>query len=224
MAKPPVDVQRGSWFAKHGGARLRFGGLPGGANVSSSGSRGISPARSKLPSVSRTPQHEVSDALDDLLMHARATLKQLDALRAQQAAFAKRGAAPPPGVPKASAGRPPGFWRPSCKAHLWSGNTWDFENGLFDSDDDLESTESEGSDFDWDLLRGKRPASRGTFDSPAAQAARASALPKRGFSVPPFVPPPPRAAAPGRVYYEGRGAPRSTHEAREEFQLAIRQR
>ena len=25
-----MDLNRGSWFAKHGGARLRFGAVPGG--------------------------------------------------------------------------------------------------------------------------------------------------------------------------------------------------
>ncbi|CAK9024214.1 Ras-related protein Rab-13 [Durusdinium trenchii] len=197
--RPPVDLHRGSWFAKHGGARLRFGGVPGGPNVSSS--KGPSPAseRRKVPPVSKSfSTTEMSDALDDLLLHARATLKQLDAMRAQHAKNSGGSRQP---VMRGLGGVRPHFWRPSCQAHLWTGATHDFDDLLFDSDEDLESSESEGS-VDWDFLhgvRGAKPPGLGPFRSPAADAARAAStakappLPKRVFTVPP--PPPPRKTA-----------------------------
>lgn len=140
------------------------------------------------------PTNDVSDALDDLLLHARATLKQLDAMRARQAASSNREGATGKSnrtgpAMRGLGGVRPQFWHPSCQAHLWTGVTHDFD-GLFDSDDeDLESTDSEGS-VDWDLLHGAR-SRPGRFRSPAAEAARAASaakaapLPKRGFSMPP---------------------------------------
>lgn len=209
----PMDLNRGSWFAKHGGARLRFGAVPGGPNVSSHGPTS-GERKGKVPAPAKHfPASDVSDALDDLLLHARATLKQLDAMRARQASKSRAE----PTSNTAGKGRPatmrglggvrPQFWRPSCQAHLWTGVAHDFD-GLFDSDDDLESTESEGS-VDWDLLHGasKAPGRPGHFRSPAADAARAASaakaapLPKRGFSVPP--PPPPRPAPKAEAKAQG---------------------
>lgn len=164
-----------------------------GPNSAERKGRAVPPAPAK-----HFPTSDVSDALDDLLLHARATLKQLDAMRARQAASSNRegttGKSNRTGpAMKGLGGVRPQFWRPSCQAHLWTGVTHDLD-GLFDSDDeDLESTDSEGS-VDWDLLHGAR-ASRASrpmrFRSPAAEAARAASaakaapLPKRGFSMPP---------------------------------------
>eukprot|EP00438_Fugacium_kawagutii_P024575 Skav223355 [mRNA] locus=scaffold200:478665:502432:+ [translate_table: standard] len=139
---------------------------------------------------------DVSDALDDLLLHARATLKQLDAMRARHAsasarAEGKEGKRDRQGLTmRGLGGARPQFWRPSCQAHLWTGMDHDFD-GLWDSDEDLESTDSEDS-VDWDILHGAARGSGrpGHFRSPAAEAARAASaakaapLPKR-FPMPP---------------------------------------
>eukprot|EP00434_Breviolum_minutum_P006602 symbB.v1.2.005829.t1/scaffold343.1/size224757/6 len=123
----PMDLNRGSWFAKHGGARLRFGAVPGGPNVSSHGPTS-GERKGKVPAPAKHfPASDVSDALDDLLLHARATLKQLDAMRARQAS---KGRAEPtsntagkgrPATMRGLGGVRPQFWRPSCQAHLWTG-------------------------------------------------------------------------------------------------------
>jgi len=193
--RPPLDHRRGSWFAQHGGTRLRFGGVHGTGAALGSGSTGSSPSETRARSLtgkgSRLPQSsDVSDALDELLAHARATLSQLDALRghsmrgqasgsdSKEASQNLRGGK----IPVAQARRPardekPGFWRPRCQAHLWRGATEDYTNdSLFDSDEDLESTDSEGSESQWDFIRRNMPSQPQPTGDP--QAARRAAMPK----------------------------------------------
>jgi len=164
--------------------------MNGGRSASPSSDKRTRPFAGKAPGFPHSS--DVSDALDDLLAHARATLSQLDALRAQPARQAKatgseasgRAHKPHDGGPqgaKAHGGqaRPrgreqkPGFWRPSCQAHLWRGATHGYMDDLFldSDDDDLESTESEGSEDAWNFL--PRAAPQGLFH-PAAQAAHAA--------------------------------------------------
>ncbi|CAE7236086.1 unnamed protein product [Symbiodinium sp. KB8] len=192
--RPPLDHRRGSWFAQHGGTRLRFGGVHGTGAAIGQGSTGSSPSETRGRSFagkgSRLPQSsDVSDALDELLAHARATLSQLDALRghsmrghasgsdSKEASQNLRGGK----IPAAQARRPardekPGFWKPRCQAHLWRGATEDYTNdSLFDSDEDLESTDSEGSESQWDFIHRNMPSQPQPADP---QAARRAAMPK----------------------------------------------
>lgn len=219
--RPPPDLRRGSWFAQQGASGLRFGGLQGSGPAPGGRGRGLSssvppdsagrgvkaPAAGPTPTSASRPSQgvDISDALDDLLSHARITLKQLDALRAQQAASASqaRGQGRPERQPaaKAASTRDPrkrsSFWKPTCNPRQWSGGTPATDDGLSQrcsDDEDSESTdESDSGDMNWDILHrggfaGAAPA--GPRQSPAAQAASAAAaahfpLPRRGGSVPP---------------------------------------
>lgn len=252
--RPPPDLRRGSWFAQQGGSGLRVGGGVQGQGAQSLGARGRGAAaapsessgRSREPtSSSRTNggrlspgSSDISDALDELLCHAKVTLKQLDALRSQQTASSKKGqeakgASTGVGSGGASSGaaarqapqyaktagrkdprKRPGFWRPSCNAHLWSGSAApgaeDSLSQLGSDDEDLASTsESEGGDADWDFLR-RGGVGGGAFrSSPASQAAASMSgggqFPRRGYSMPPPMPPPP--PRPPSVGARDRGKP-----------------
>mmetsp|Transcript_75363 Transcript_75363/g.133035 ORF Transcript_75363/g.133035 Transcript_75363/m.133035 type:complete len:375 (+) Transcript_75363:72-1196(+) len=161
-----------------------------------------------------TTGSDVSDALDELLSHARVTLQQLDKLRAQQQAQAKaakdgKNAKMPMGragynkaAQDASQTRRrdprsrPGFWKPSCNAHLWSGGTPGTEDSLSQlgsDDEDLESTDSECEEA-WDFIR---KGASGPRISPAAAAASAAsaAFGRAGFQARGSSVPPPKPAA-----------------------------
>jgi len=218
--RPPPDLRRGSWFAQQGASGLRFGGLQGSGPAPGGRGRGLSssvppergvkaPAGAPAPTGagSRSSQGaDISDALDDLLSHARITLKQLDALRAQQASSTSqaRGRGKPdlsaPAAKAANSRDPrkrPNFWKPACNPRLWSGGspaTDDGSSQLCSDDEDSESSaDSDSGDLNWDFLhRGgfAGAAAAGPRQSPAAQAASAAAaahfqLPRRGGSVPP---------------------------------------
>jgi len=214
IRRPAPDLRRGSWFAQQGGSGLRFGGLPGSGAIPSARARSPSlQAAAHLSSrglaartsVNSSAETDVSDALDELLSHARVTLKSLDGLRAQQVPKAQVDPKPRSSARGAAAFAPrvqdprkaPSFWKPQCGAHLWSGGT----AGTL-SDDDLDddlasSSESESGDPDWDYLRrgyGQAGASlrpgAGAGISPQASAASSRPPPMpRGASVPPPQPP-----------------------------------
>jgi len=165
------DLRRGSWLARQGGAGLRCGGLQGQSGLAvagpgsgpgppagwglpraSSASRTVTPLESLTPRQGATPKNRppgspLSDALDDLLAHARISLKHLDSLKAGTIPPKAAAAAPP------SHREPPGFWRPRCSAHLWSaggGASWDV--GSECGDDSEPSSDSECADAAWDFL------------------------------------------------------------------------
>eukprot|EP00930_Biecheleria_cincta_P048458 TRINITY_DN33761_c0_g1_i1.p1 TRINITY_DN33761_c0_g1~~TRINITY_DN33761_c0_g1_i1.p1 ORF type:complete len:389 (+),score=76.13 TRINITY_DN33761_c0_g1_i1:92-1258(+) len=221
--RPPPDLRRGSWFAQQGAAGLRFGGLQGSGPAPGGRGRGLSSsvppevagrsvkgpaaAPASTGASSRSAQGvDISDALDDLLSHARITLKQLDALRAQQAASTSQaprgqGKADRQSAAKAANTRDPrkrpNFWKPTCNPRLWSGGSPATDDGLSqpcsDDEDSESSVDSDSGDLNWDFLhRGgvAGAAAAGPRQSPAAQAASAAAaahfqLPRRGGSVPP---------------------------------------
>lgn len=109
----------------------------------------------------------MNDALDELLSHAKVTLKHLEALRAQQM---NNHPSVPSGSQKVQPSQKkdvkpnearsdprsrPGFWKPQCDAHLWRGTTIDdLLNGSDDDGDSLASSEDEdeGDNTNWNFL------------------------------------------------------------------------
>lgn len=194
------NLQRGGWLAQQGDAGLRFSGLPsngtgkitGVRQVPLSSARAPSPNHSfaadegKRQSMGQKPQQatagasatcgaSVNDALDELLLHARITLKHLESLSGRAAGNAgpggpgakvePRGQAKgksraPNGERKAKA-RPPdaSFWKPKCKSHLWSETSSPdstFGGNADDADDASTASSVSGDDTtpeDWELLR-----------------------------------------------------------------------
>lgn len=191
MERRPIDLQRGSWLAQQGDAGIRFSGLQGkGAGsrlrqIPLASMRSASPAfgvrQNSPPQASPLPGtygSTVNDALDELLSHARITLRQLDSLSAGRSGKAantqprsassgpRLGAARPTKTKKAPGA---GFWKPQCKAHLWSECSSPDSTSPLGSDDDKDDDAStvssvSGDDTtpaDWDCLR------RAQYYSPA---------------------------------------------------------
>jgi hypothetical protein len=134
----------------------------------------------------------LNDALDDLLREAAASLKHLDGIRSR--------------LPKAKNGRrhdSSDFWRPRCRAELWS--EADF-NGELDSEDDSDlSSHCSAGDIDaeeenlWEFLR-SACNSAGTRSADRARKTSAGASPR---------PPLPKAKAQPRWSNTSEAPPRA---------------
>jgi len=143
-------VNRGSWFAQQGGSGLPCRGLlPDSASIAGR-STGVSAGvfRSS-PHPTTQVDDPLSDALDELLGHAQASLKHLDYLQAKAKSYAR----PESGSERQ---RQPlrrrdsgssSFWNPRCHAHLWSE---DLDFG--DAASTLSSDDSEDDDVAWSFL------------------------------------------------------------------------
>lgn len=197
-----LDARRGRWLAQQGstGLRCSSSGPQLRAQVLRGPRRVVPPPQQFRPEVARAVSRSgssPSDALDELLSHARVTLDHLEGLcaRAQQQpqTIPRRVDAPttiPGGVKMRRRSGPPSdvFWRPRCNAHLWSDGDSSMSCDSGSEEDGFLSTESredhEESDFEddpafWDLLK--------AAENFAAQAGKARAA-GRGF---PNIPPPP---------------------------------
>lgn len=191
-SKVQVPAPRpGSWLAQRGGTGLRFSsiapGLPPPGAVATEGRKKGRPRAGSIPTPRQQPQHPTAarsqttprddgsdplgDSLDDLLLHAQASLKYLEQLRrnnAPQQYRASEAQAEVPGDTRRSgvvgdrhlkaermrAKHADGFWRPRCDPRLWTDDgAFDFENACSDSESTTSGSENEAK-APWDFLGG----------------------------------------------------------------------